>query len=83
MAKILLVDDSRIMRDLWVRALGEAGNDVDQACDGIEALSKLMKEGFDLVLTDINMPNMDGISPDSRNSSGRQTKVAAGSCRRR
>ena len=48
------------MRNLWVRALGEAGNDVDQACDGIEALSKLMKEGFDLVLTDVNM---DGISP--------------------
>ncbi|MCH7869731.1 MAG: response regulator [Myxococcales bacterium] len=62
MAKILLVEDSRTMRNLWVRALGEAGNDVPQACDGIEALSKLMKEGFDLVLTDINMPNMDGIS---------------------
>ncbi len=62
MAKILAVDDSASMRQMVSFTLKSAGHDVLEACDGAEAL-KLAKAGrVDLVLTDINMPNVDGIA---------------------
>jgi two-component system chemotaxis response regulator CheY len=45
-----------------VFTLEGAGYDVLQACDGVEALALAKKEAVDLVLTDVNMPNMDGIA---------------------
>lgn len=57
---VLAVDDSRTMRDLLTLALTEAGFDVSLAEDGRDGLEKLRAGAPDVVITDINMPNMDG-----------------------
>jgi two-component system, chemotaxis family, chemotaxis protein CheY len=62
MAKILAVDDSASMRQMVAFTLQGAGYDVVEASDGIEALAAADKGQFDLVLSDVNMPNMDGLS---------------------
>jgi two-component system chemotaxis response regulator CheY len=59
--KILAVDDSKSMRQMVAMTLKSAGYDVTDAEDGLDALGKAKTELFDLVLTDINMPNMTGI----------------------
>ncbi|MBI4847892.1 MAG: response regulator [Nitrospirae bacterium] len=62
MAKtILIVDDSASMRQLVTFALKDAGYDVIAAVDGKDALGKLNGAKIDMVVTDLNMPNMDGI----------------------
>ena len=61
MTRILTVDDSAPIRDLVALALTQAGYDVRQAKDGVEALAIARGEVFDLVLADLYMPNMDGI----------------------
>ena len=58
--KILTVDDSRTMRDMLRMALVGAGFEVVQAVDGVDGLDVLDRENPDLVITDINMPKMDG-----------------------
>ncbi|HXQ12844.1 MAG TPA: response regulator [Caulobacteraceae bacterium] len=58
---ILTVDDSRTMRDMLRLALAEAGYRVVQAIDGIDGLERLDAEGADVIITDINMPNLDGL----------------------
>ena len=58
--KILTVDDSRTMRDMLRMALSGAGFDVVQAVDGVDGLDVLERETPDVVITDINMPKMDG-----------------------
>jgi len=60
--KILAVDDSKTMRDMVSFTLKGAGYDVLEAADGLLALDALVSQSVDLVITDINMPNMDGIS---------------------
>ena len=62
MARILAVDDSAAMRQMVGIALTGAGHQVQQAADGVEALQIAERERFDLVITDVNMPNMDGIT---------------------
>ena len=62
MAKILVVDDSVSMRKLVCATLVDAGHEVSEAGDGCEALEVAKKEESDLVVTDVNMPNMDGIT---------------------
>ncbi|MEK6747963.1 MAG: response regulator [Pseudomonadota bacterium] len=62
MAKILAVDDSASMRQMVVFTLKAAGHDVVEAQDGMQALEIAKGQQVDLVLTDVNMPNMDGIS---------------------
>lgn len=62
MATILAVDDSASMRQMVSFTLKGAGHDVVEAVDGVDALSKAKSGRADLVLTDVNMPNMDGIS---------------------
>ncbi|MBF0665793.1 MAG: response regulator [Brevundimonas sp.] len=57
---ILTVDDSRTMRDMLQLALVAAGYRVIQAVDGIDGLETLSAEGADVVITDINMPRLDG-----------------------
>ncbi|HQT02389.1 MAG TPA: response regulator [Thiotrichales bacterium] len=59
--KILAVDDSRSMRQMVAMTLANAGYDVTEAEDGVDALSKAKLSSYDLVLTDINMPNMNGL----------------------
>jgi two-component system, chemotaxis family, chemotaxis protein CheY len=61
-ARILAVDDSPSMRQMVSIALAQAGHDVASASDGVEALRIAGSERFDLVITDVNMPNMDGIT---------------------
>jgi len=58
--KILTVDDSRTMRDMLRLALTAAGYLVVQAVDGMDGLEVLDRETPDLVITDINMPKLDG-----------------------
>lgn len=62
MAKILAVDDSASMRQMVAHCLKQAGHQVTEATDGIDALQQAKKQRFDLVLTDVNMPKMDGIT---------------------
>jgi two-component system, chemotaxis family, chemotaxis protein CheY len=63
--RILIVDDSSTMRRVLIRSLAQAGftnTKVIEAGDGAEALEKLAAGGIDLVLCDLNMPTMDGIT---------------------
>lgn len=57
---VLTVDDSRTMRDMLMLALSDAGYRVIQAEDGIHGLEVLQNEQPDVIVTDINMPRMDG-----------------------
>ena len=57
---VLTVDDSRTMRDMLHMALSEAGYRVVQAVDGVNGLEVLEGEMPDVIVTDINMPRMDG-----------------------
>jgi len=61
MHTILAVDDSPSMRQLVAFTLRNAGYDVVDAVDGVDALRKTRERRFDLVLTDQNMPNLDGL----------------------
>ncbi|MEZ4273209.1 MAG: response regulator [Myxococcota bacterium] len=59
----LVVEDSPMMRQLIVFALRRIKSlAITEACDGIDALQKLQDTDFDIVTTDINMPNMDGLT---------------------
>lgn len=62
MASILAVDDSASMRQMVSFTLKSAGYQVTEAEDGVDALNKAKAGSFDLVITDVNMPNMDGIT---------------------
>ena len=62
MASILLVDDSTTMREMVSFTLSEAGHEVSEAEDGVEALEFAQTKDVNLVITDVNMPNMDGIT---------------------
>ena len=61
MHTILAVDDSAAMRQLLSFTLKNAGYEVVEAIDGTDALEKTAARDFDLVLTDQNMPRLDGI----------------------
>jgi two-component system, chemotaxis family, chemotaxis protein CheY len=58
---IMTVDDSASVRQMVAFTLKEAGYDVIEACDGKDALTKMQGRVLDLIITDLNMPNMDGI----------------------
>lgn len=59
--KILAVDDSESVRDMVSFSLREAGYSVETAVDGKDALAKADDQPVDMVITDLNMPNLDGI----------------------
>ncbi len=62
MASVLVVDDSASLRNMVTFTLKQEGYQVVEAGNGQEALSKAQTGRFDLVLTDVNMPIMDGIT---------------------
>ena len=64
MARILLAEDDDAVRELVARALGEDGHELTVAADGAAALAVLDRRDrdFDLLLTDVKMPMMDGIA---------------------
>ena len=59
--RVLIVDDSSAIRKSVNFILDQAGYVVSAAEDGLDALSKLDGTSFDLIVTDVNMPNLDGI----------------------
>ena len=59
---VLAVDDSPSIRQMVAFTLKNAGYDVVEAADGVDGLAKAKARGFDLVLTDQNMPRMDGLT---------------------
>ena len=63
MARLLVVEDDESVRQLAARALQREGYQVDVACDGEEGLARIVQAGggYDLVVSDIRMPAMDGI----------------------
>ncbi len=62
MATILAVDDSASMRQMVSFTLKSAGYNVVEAVDGVDALAKAKTMKANIVITDVNMPNMDGIA---------------------
>jgi two-component system chemotaxis response regulator CheY len=59
---IMVVDDSTSLRQVVGIALRKAGYDVLEACDGKDALAKLTGQKVHMIVSDVNMPNMDGIT---------------------
>ena len=63
MAKtIMVIDDSASIRQVVNLTLKRAGYDIIEACDGKDALGKLAGQKVNLMVCDVNMPNMDGIT---------------------
>ena len=61
--RILIIDDAGLVRRFYREALEQAGFAVDEALNGLEALEKLLRdEAYDLLIVDINMPQMDGLT---------------------
>jgi len=62
MARILIAEDDAAVQTFVTRALGHRGHEVHAVDDGLQALDALAKDGFDLLITDIVMPGLDGIA---------------------
>jgi two-component system chemotaxis response regulator CheY len=61
-SRVLVIDDSNLVRRYYRAALERAGFAVEEALNGIEGIEKLLEGPFDLVIVDVNMPKMDGIT---------------------
>lgn len=59
--RILIVEDDKLLRDLYYELLSDEGYNVDQAANGEEGLHKIETGGYDLVLLDIMLPKIDGL----------------------
>jgi CheY-like chemotaxis protein len=62
MAKILIAEDEAAVSAFVVRALSHKGHEIKAVTDGLAAVAALAEESFDLLLTDIVMPKLDGIA---------------------
>lgn len=60
-ARILVIDDAAIARRELCHSLGQAGFKVTAAAEGVEGLWRAREEQFDLIVTDVHMPTMDGL----------------------
>ncbi|RED17972.1 response regulator [Pontivivens insulae] len=61
MKRVLAIDDTHYMLAMLSECLQEAGHSVVTAQDGVEGLAQLREHRPDMVITDLNMPNMDGL----------------------
>lgn len=61
MKRIMTVDDSATIRQMVALTLRDAGYEVVEAIDGRDALERLARESVDMLITDLNMPNLDGV----------------------
>lgn len=59
--KVLTIDDSQSVRQMISMTLGNSGFTVDEACDGAEGYDKATTGSYNAILTDLNMPNMNGL----------------------
>lgn len=62
MARILVIDDSEMVRQSICLALGRAGHAIEAAPDGVAGVNKFVAGSYDVVISDVFMPNADGIS---------------------
>jgi two-component system chemotaxis response regulator CheY len=60
--QVLVVDDASLVRAYYRQALERAGYEVAEALNGLEGLEKVLMQPFDLVIVDVNMPQMDGMT---------------------
>ncbi|HEY9219209.1 MAG TPA: response regulator, partial [Phenylobacterium sp.] len=60
--RVLVVDDASLVRMYYRDALERAGYEVDEALNGLEALERLLVTAPDLLIVDVNMPQMDGFT---------------------
>ena len=61
-ARVLIVDDASLLRLYYREILEGAGYEVDEALNGLEALERVLETPPDLLIVDVNMPQMDGIT---------------------
>jgi two-component system chemotaxis response regulator CheY len=61
-ARVLVVDDSSLVRLYCRDVLQRGGFEVEHAINGMEAMEKVLAQVFDLVIVDVNMPKMDGLT---------------------
>jgi len=60
--RILIVEDDELTRDIFKKHATKSGYEVVSATDGLEYLTTVSKEKFDLIITDLKMPDLDGVS---------------------
>ncbi|WP_292052495.1 PAS domain S-box protein [Brevundimonas sp. UBA5866] len=75
--RILLVDDAAANRELVTIILSSLGLEVETASNGVEAVTAVRRRGFDLVLMDVHMPEMDGLAAtrEIRRSEGEESRL--------
>lgn len=61
MARILIIDDSMIIREMLLELLGDMGHDVQAATQGEDGISRALKDDFDLVICDLHLPTKNGL----------------------
>ena len=76
--RVLVVDDSLTVRELERKLLGNRGYEVEVAVDGMDGWNAVRTGHFNLVVTDIDMPRMDGIELVDADQQGREPEVGAG-----
>ena len=75
MAKILLVEDNEMNRDMLSRRLQRRGFEVGVAVDGLSGVERAMEGGWDLILMDMSLPEIDGWEATRRIRAGATTRV--------
>jgi len=60
--RVMVVDDAALVRRYYREALETAGFEIEEAMNGLEALEKLLQAPVDLLVVDVNMPQMDGLT---------------------